>query len=575
MYSQQKKRGTLKPHMIVLPDGSIIHMSKLHAADGHHNDLGLYNQLCNKEYLVWCRDNPTDTENPYRQCPEYLEGLLQFNLELYTPQDVAICDNGYSGINQKRVKCPRKCPKRLKRCKALWISYKRCISIIRNVVERVYANLKQFAILGTTLPVSELKHMNQIWVICAAYHNVYSDTFSKIENPRMEKLARRLIAMRNVPENPGRRWVPEKPKPQKPPRTAAVHSQPVAVVPPAPPQHNQQPSARSQVRIARRGFFSVQRVAAPAPPVQTTSQPAYIPANSAWHDAYTVLAKGLNNVVSTLQTWDWLMSLKLSVADIEDVLGQPFTIQYSVNYLHSLAANVQLAVHEDDPYVWRLSHMKSKYKSGVVHKAYLIMRCMPLVADNVCARLHDHSTDRIPVGTSFPPNVANAVRPYLPQTSRPVRRSGFFQRNRVSSRQRPPMSTGQSPSVSSSMNLLNRNNPPRNEETVATVNCETCLTTSHRCGVCGKWLCSLCEASHSESQRDSGRVCPTCWSLRTRYVYMCVRVTESVFSLDIAMGFNGYAIVCVVNRKRSLSKKMTPTQLSRICICWSFVVGIN
>ena len=45
MLNAQKKRSLLKPHIVIAPDAQIIHCSKMHASDGHHNDSGIYKFL--------------------------------------------------------------------------------------------------------------------------------------------------------------------------------------------------------------------------------------------------------------------------------------------------------------------------------------------------------------------------------------------------------------------------------------------------------------------------------------------------------------------------------------------------
>ena len=276
-----------------------------------------------------------------------MDGLIHLNERLFTSHDIAICDNGYAASDDTRIKSTRKCPKNLMQLKVVWYAWKRCISILRNAIERVFANLKQFQMLMQRINVNDIKFMYKVWVVACAHHNDFCQTFAPVENVHLQYLGVRLCELRTVQQNPCKEYYIVRPS-------------------------------------SRRGKNKDQ---------QASQSSFHDPQEDAkFDDGFGAVLRGKRNVIGELQNiekYNWLYGLEFDVNDVDDIIGQLFQRGLARRYLLSMTDIVTFSVWKKDKYVLRFTNIKSKWCSGKYRKVILCFAHVKLL--DLCAT-HQHPT---------------------------------------------------------------------------------------------------------------------------------------------------------------------------------------
>ena len=199
-YSRQKHQHLYKPHITTTTNIQVVHVSRLHFSDGKHNDWNIYDCQCCLGYLKWCKLHPNDPKCLYDQ--EYVKGLIYMKEKiLISGKDILINDNGYNSSQSKDIKTPLKLGKKQQNLKPIATAWRRHITNIRNGIERLFRQLKLWAMLGgTKLDANEIPLLYYLWCIAAAWQNKFGKPLLP-DGEDKEKFEKRLIELRCVAIN--------------------------------------------------------------------------------------------------------------------------------------------------------------------------------------------------------------------------------------------------------------------------------------------------------------------------------------------------------------------------------------
>lgn len=320
LWSQHKNSTLVKPHLTVCTNGKIIHGGDVFWANVCGSDTNIYRSMTDVFTLRRFEANPNAADCPFS--PRQIRELLYFN-KIWGHKGIAICDNGYK-LKDARIRKPKDVGKN-KRGSTLASHWKRTITMVRQVTERVNMSLKKWKMIGDgKVRASEVASISDYVTIAMGHHNKFSCVYQEDHVDNAVQL-KRLLEMRTVIENPcARYWIPKPPRPRK--------------------KKNKNGSQAPRPQLP------------PPPP---------------FDDGFKLLAQGLDKVQEWLKHCDWLQHLRLTDDDGQDLVGRQFQHRLCHRYIKFLSSNFKLKVHKVNQYVLRFENLKSKYQSSK-HRTVLV-----------------------------------------------------------------------------------------------------------------------------------------------------------------------------------------------------------
>ena len=217
-YSQQKHTDIAKIHVTASTIGKFIEID-VFFSDGHHNDRTIEEITTSLKYIEYCLDAfqmskqensislPDDVQFTEEQARKYLYMCTKIFNET---KDVKIADNGYTSLGKDCVKTPIEEAKAIKHNSVMAASFKRRITMVREIVERLMRILKCWKILNSRIHHSIIPKIRWIVTIVAAIHNEWGPPmFSQDKKTKEfhERQTKRFLDVKDVYYNPASRYI--------------------------------------------------------------------------------------------------------------------------------------------------------------------------------------------------------------------------------------------------------------------------------------------------------------------------------------------------------------------------------
>ena len=307
LWNQHKHSTLLKPHLTICTNGKIVHGGDIFWGNKCGSDTHIYHSMTDVESLKRFLANPSAADCPFEE--SQVKELLYFN-KIWSSKGIAITDNGYKIIDA-RIRKPKDTAKG-KSGSTLANHWKRSVTMIRQVTERVNASIKKWKMIGDgKLRASEIPFLSLYLTIAMGHHNEFSCVY-QTDHVNNEIQMNRLLEIRTVIENPCTKyWIPRPPNRKKPKKGEP----PLPILPP-------------------------------------------------FDDGFNTVAQTLDEVKGWISNCAWLKKLDLKKEDGLDLVGRQFQHRLCHRYLKFLESNFRLKVHKSNGFVLKFENLRSKYKSS-------------------------------------------------------------------------------------------------------------------------------------------------------------------------------------------------------------------
>ena len=308
-YSGQKNATLYKPHIICTTMGDVIYGGDVYFSDGQHSDTNIYSLMFNEEYLKKCEQHPELKECVFK--PSKVKEIKYFLKIWSKAKGISITDNGYHVVDARNRR-PKDVPKNT-RVPTVWNAWKRRITCIRQVIERVNKNIKRWRLIGSGgLTCWEIPNLSKYTKIAIGHHNTYTTVLQK-DHEQNELLTTRLLEIQTIITNPCDRFWKQKPPPRK------------------------------------RDDKSV-----PLPPKSTPP----------FDDGFKTVAQGWDLAVKWIKDCSWIQDLELKLEDAQDLVGRYFQHTLVDRYMKKLEKNFRIKICKTENFVIKFENLKSKYKAA-------------------------------------------------------------------------------------------------------------------------------------------------------------------------------------------------------------------
>ncbi len=169
-WSEQKKRVLYKPHITIAVNGKAI-MCQTFFANGHNTDQSISNAQFSAAYVRWCSENVNHRDCIFNQ--EQIDELTYFQQFVYLPGDVHLVDGGYYFALDERFRAPPRVHKSDDDAQfsIAQTNEKALVTLYRGVIERYFAYVKRFKMLGEVLNWHHIRDYDKLWKIGCAITN--------------------------------------------------------------------------------------------------------------------------------------------------------------------------------------------------------------------------------------------------------------------------------------------------------------------------------------------------------------------------------------------------------------------
>ena len=191
--------------------GDVIYAGDVYYSDGQRSDTHIYNLMTNQKYLTKC-----ETQTESEECvfsPSKVKELKYFHKIWCNAKGINVTDNGYH-VKDARNHRPKDLEKNV-RVPTIWNAWKRKITCVRQVIERVNKNINRWPLLGNgNLSCQEIPNLSMYMKIAICHHNTFSKTFQQ-DHEQNKILTDRLLEIQTIIKNPcDKYWIP-KPPPER------------------------------------------------------------------------------------------------------------------------------------------------------------------------------------------------------------------------------------------------------------------------------------------------------------------------------------------------------------------------
>ncbi len=202
-WSEQKKRVLYKPHITISVDGKAI-MCQTFFANGHNTDQSISNAQFSAAYVRWCSKNQSHRDCIFTQ--EQIDELIYFQQFIYLPGDVHLVDGGYYFALDERFRAPPRVHQSDDdpQFSVEQTNEKALVTLYRGVIERYFALVKRFKMLGDVLNWHHVRDYDQLWKIGCALTNEFGPALTS-DSERNDNIVQRIencaVIERNILED--------------------------------------------------------------------------------------------------------------------------------------------------------------------------------------------------------------------------------------------------------------------------------------------------------------------------------------------------------------------------------------
>ncbi len=189
-WSGQKHRVLYKPHVTIAVNGKAI-LCQTFYSNGHNNDQSISNAQTSAAYVRWCRNNLNDPQCIFSK--EQIDELLYFQQHVYLPGDVHLADGGYYYALDERLISPPRVQKSAgdAQFSIHETNEKARVTLCRGVIERYFAIVKRYKMLGEQLNWHHLRYYDEMWKIGCALTNDFAPVLTA-DCPRNDNIVARI-----------------------------------------------------------------------------------------------------------------------------------------------------------------------------------------------------------------------------------------------------------------------------------------------------------------------------------------------------------------------------------------------